>query len=131
MAGVPLIAIVDDDEAVRLATARLVRSIGYKAQPYASAVDFLQDYARRKPACLITDIQMPEMSGVELQEALNAAGESPPIIFITAFPNDAIRERVLAAGAFCFLSKPCDGDTIVRCVEDAVRSHRLGEETQT
>jgi FixJ family two-component response regulator len=122
MGKAPVIAIVDDDEAVRTATASLVRSIGYTARTYASAPDFLRDCATHEPSCLITDVQMPVMTGVELQQELVAAGRNLPIIFITAFPNEAVRQRVLAAGAFCFLSKPCDGDTIVRCVEDAIKS---------
>src|SRR3954454_17508553 len=106
MSEAPIIAIVDDDEAVRVATASLVRSIGYTARTYASGKDFLRSCAQEEPSCLISDVQMPEMSGPELQDELTAAGRRMPIIFITAFPDEALRRRVLAAGASCFLSKP-------------------------
>ena len=96
MCETPVIAIVDDDEAVRVATGSLVRSLGYTAETYASAGDFLRACAEREPACLITDVQMPGMSGVELQQSL------------------------IAAGASGFLQKPCDGDTIIRSLQRAL-----------
>jgi FixJ family two-component response regulator len=115
-----VVAIVDDDEAVRTATASLVRSLGYAVQTFASGPDFLTALDGGQPACLITDVQMPSMSGVELQQKLVENGRRFPIIFMTAFPSDTIRDRVMAAGAFCFLSKPSDGDTIIRCIESAL-----------
>ena len=117
-----VIAIVDDDEAVRVATGSLVRSLGYTAQTYASAGDFLRACAEQEPACLITDVQMPGMSGVELQQSLIAAGRRLPVIFVTGFPTESLRERVLAAGASGFLQKPCDGEVIIRCLQDALAS---------
>jgi FixJ family two-component response regulator len=120
MCETPVIAIVDDDEAVRVATGSLVRSLGYTAETYASAGDFLRACAEREPACLITDVQMPDMSGVELQQSLIAAGHHLPVIFVTAFPTESVRARVLAAGANGFLQKPCDGDTIIRSLQRAL-----------
>jgi FixJ family two-component response regulator len=117
-----VIAIVDDDEAVRVATGSLVRSLGYTAHTYASAGDFLRACAEQEPACLITDVQMPGMSGVELQQSLIAAGRRLPVIFVTGFPTESLRERVLAAGASGFLQKPCDGEVIIRCLQDALAS---------
>ncbi|GJD47431.1 Response regulator protein TodT [Methylobacterium crusticola] len=118
------IAIVDDDEAVRTATASLVRSLGYAARTYACARDFLEDAPARAADCVITDVQMPGMSGVELQQRLRAAGRSVPMIFVTAFPTDDLRRRVLEAGAAGFLAKPCDGDAIIHSLQGALEGHR-------
>jgi len=120
MAHPPIIAIVDDDHGVRTSLSSLVRSLGYDARSYASAVDFLADDRTDDPDCMIADIQMPEMSGDELQAALIAAGRRFPMIFMTAFPTRATRERVMAAGACCFLDKPADGDTIAHHLAEAV-----------
>jgi FixJ family two-component response regulator len=120
MTDVPVIAIVDDDAAVRASTASLVRSLGYATRTYCSGADFLGETSGAEPDCMIADIQMPEMDGPDLQEKLIAAGRRFPIIFMTAFPNDAVRARVMDAGAACFLLKPSDGDTIVAHIEDAL-----------
>lgn len=122
MVNIPVIAIVDDDEAVRTSLASLVRSIGYEASTYESGVDFLNRQSE-DPSCMIVDVQMPVMSGDELQARLVEAGRKFPIIFMTAFPTDAVRQRVLAAGAHCCLSKPTGGDEIIRCLEEAMAGH--------
>jgi FixJ family two-component response regulator len=108
------IAIVDDDDGVRAALAGLVRSLGYEVRSYGSATDFLEDETVGDPDCLIADIQMPRMRGDQLQAQLVAAGRRFPMIFMTAFPTEAIRARVMTAGAACFLEKPVDGATIAR-----------------
>jgi FixJ family two-component response regulator len=119
-----LISIIDDNESVRIATRSLVRSLGFAAHAFASAEDFLTSDSVNKSSCIITDIQMPGLSGVDLQRRLIDQGNNTSIIFITAFPDDAIRERVLEAGAVCLLTKPCDGQSLVRCIEIALqRSH--------
>ncbi|WP_339038786.1 response regulator [Bradyrhizobium symbiodeficiens] len=120
MAKTPVIAIVDDDEGVRTSLASLVRSIGYEAQAYASGMDFLQQAPGDDPACMIADVQMPVISGDELQARLVAAGRHFPIIFMTAFPSENVRQRVMAAGAHCYLGKPSSGDEIIRCLEEAL-----------
>ncbi len=120
MAQAPTIAIVDDDEGVRTSLASLLRSVGYRARTYGSAQEFLAERDAEAPACLIADVQMPTMTGDMLQKALLAAGRHFPIIFMTAFPTDEVRRRVMANGAHCFLSKPSDGDTIIRCIENAL-----------
>lgn len=120
MARPPTIAIVDDDEGVRTSLASLVRSLGYEARTYGSGREFLDETLEAEPACMIADIQMPAMTGDELQKSLNSAGRRFPIIFMTAFPTDIVRQRVMAGGAHCFLNKPSDGDTIIRCLEDAL-----------
>ena len=95
MAKTPVIAIVDDDEGVRTSLASLVRSLGYEARTYGSGGDFLHEPPGEDPACMIADIQMPVMTGDELQARLLAAGRRFPIIFMTAFPTEPIRQRVM------------------------------------
>ena len=113
----PLIAIVDDDESVRIGTTSLVRSFGYEVQTFGSAEDFLCSQERHDTSCLISDIQMPGLGGLELQQALAAENSPMPIIFITAYPDANIRQLALQAGAVGFLSKPFDGDTLMGCLE--------------
>src|SRR5262249_5803686 len=109
----PVISIIDDDPSVRKATDGLVRALGYRAETFASAEDFLQSGHIDDASCLITDVQMPGLSGVELQTMLNARGTRVPIIFITAFPEDRIRRCVLEAGAIGFLSKPFEESLLI------------------
>jgi FixJ family two-component response regulator len=122
MSGNPVIAIVDDDEAIRIATASLLRSFGYETRLFASAEDFLAAGMDTKAACLITDVQMPGVGGMELQRILCAKKCPMPVLFMTAYGNEAVRRRALDAGAFCFLEKPFDGDTIVRHLQNALNS---------
>jgi len=100
---VPVISIVDDDESFRRATTNFVRSLGYTAATFASAEEFLQADAAGRSDCLITDLQMPGMTGLELQTRLTAEGHRLPIIFISAFPEMKARAQALAAGAAAFL----------------------------
>jgi FixJ family two-component response regulator len=120
---VPVISIVDDDESVRVATQRLVRSLGFVAHTFASPEEFLQSPRLNDTSCLIADVQMPGMSGVELQSVLIARGNRTPMIFITAFPDEKIRTRALEAGAIGFLSKPFDGPTLIQCLDRALKGH--------
>jgi FixJ family two-component response regulator len=124
---VSVISIVDDDESVRTATNSLMRSLGFTAYTFASAEEFLRSLQLNDTSCLISDVQMPSMSGIELQRHLIARGHRTPIIFITAFPDESIQARALKAGAVCFLNKPVDGKTLLRCLEEALR--RLEGET--
>jgi FixJ family two-component response regulator len=116
----PVISIIDDDASVRGATHRLVKSLGYAAHAFASADDFLQSPHVNDTSCLIADVQMPGMSGLELQSVLIAKGCQVPIIFITAYPEDNIRAKALKAGAVCFLSKPFAGTVLVECIHTAL-----------
>ena len=125
MAEAPVIAIVDDDEGVRTTVASLIRSLGYQARTYGSGADFLQQPPGEDPACMIADIQMPRMTGDELQAKLVASGRSFPIIFMTAHPTEPVRKRVMAAGAYCYLGKPASGDEIIRHLEGALAGHAL------
>lgn len=115
------IAVLDDDEGVRVSLTSLIRSLGYRVRCYASPTEFLADVAAPEPDCMISDIQMPEMSGDQLQAALIVAGRSFPMIFMTAFPAPATRDRVLAAGARAFLVKPVSGDAIAHHLEAALQ----------
>ena len=121
-----MISIVDDDPSVREATKGLVRSLGYGAAAFASAEDFLQSDQVNDTACLITDVQMPGLSGVELQSRLIAQGNCTPIIFITAFPEQRIRTRALEAGAVGFLSKPFDEDRLIEYIHAALNGGKAG-----
>jgi FixJ family two-component response regulator len=118
----PLVSIVDDDESVREATRGLVRSLGLAAATFASAEEFLRSDRVGDTSCLITDVQMPGLSGVDLQSCLIAQGHRTPIIFITAFPEDSVRTRVLNAGAIGFLSKPFDEECLIDCLDLALKS---------
>jgi FixJ family two-component response regulator len=115
-----LISIVDDDESIRVATTGLIRSFGFVAQAFASAEEFLQSPALDETSCLISDIQMPGIDGLELQRRLASENRRTPIIFITAFPDARIRERALAGGAVCFLKKPFEGQVLIQCVDRAL-----------
>lgn len=114
-----LVCIIDDDESVRAATTCLVRSLGFSAHTFASAEEFLQSPYVQETFCLIVDVQMPRMSGLELQSRLRAKGLSTPIIFITAYPEERTKARALNAGAIGFLDKPFDSETLIRCLDIA------------
>ena len=120
MGQVPVISIIDDDASVRLATNRLVRSLGYITHAFASADEFLRSPQVNATSCVIADIHMPGMDGVQLQRHLRAQGSRLPIIFITAFPDESIRARALEGGAVCFLAKPFDATTLIKCLDDAL-----------
>jgi FixJ family two-component response regulator len=117
---VPVIAIVDDDESFRRATTSLVRSLGYGTAAFDSAEAFLKSGHVRNTDCLITDVQMPGMTGIELQDQLIAQGHRVPIIFITAFPEMKARAQALAAGAVGFLAKPFNDQGLIACLNEAL-----------
>jgi|SRR4029077_8898360 FixJ family two-component response regulator len=121
-----MIAIVDDDVSVRDATKHLIRSLGYAAATFASAEEYLQSDIIDGTSCLITDLRMPGMSGIELQERLIADGRRIPIIFITAFCDENIRRRTLRAGASGFLNKPFEDACLIRCLDKALKSDETG-----
>jgi FixJ family two-component response regulator len=120
LAETPIISVIDDDPSVRTATARLLRSMGFSVYAFASAQEFLSSPQLSETSCIIADVQMPGMSGVELQDHLIANGHKTSIIFITAFPHDRVREQAMNAGAVCFLSKPFDEARLLECVEQAL-----------
>jgi FixJ family two-component response regulator len=116
-----VISIIDDDESVRVATQSLLRSLGFTACTFASAADFLQSPRMNDTSCVIADVQMPGMSGVELQSLLIAQGRRTPMIFITAFHEESVRARAMKAGAIGFLNKPFSGQTLIECLEMALK----------
>jgi FixJ family two-component response regulator len=130
VAKVPVISIVDDDESVRESTGGLIRSLGYAAATFASAEDFLRSDRIHHTACLITDVQMPGLSGMELQGRLTAGGHRMPVIFVTAFPDERIRARALEAGACGFLSKPFSDDSLIGSLNRALGSRDGGDADQ-
>ncbi len=111
------VAIVDDDALVRGSVATLVRSLGLSAQAFPSAEDYLQASEAESFACLIADVQMPGISGLQLQQILAAKGSGPPVIMMTAYADDRTRTQALESGAVCFLEKPLDGDALIGCLE--------------
>src|ERR1700751_1245802 len=115
-----IISIVDDDRIVREALADLLRSLGYEATTFESAEDFLESRSLAQTSCLITDLHMPGLDGLELQSRLIAQGHQTPIIFVTAYPEEQFRKRAMNAGAVGFLSKPLIEDVLIHCVETAL-----------
>jgi FixJ family two-component response regulator len=120
----PLISVIDDDASFRIATDSLLRAHGYTVSTFASAAEFLRSPQFDETSCVIADVQMPAMSGIELQSLLRKQGRSVPFIFITAFPEEAVRVRALGDGAIGFLAKPFASPTLIRCVEAALGTHR-------
>ena len=120
MPEVPLISIVDDDGFVRESTRLLIRSLGYAAEAFVSAEEYLRSNRAADTACLISDIHMPGMNGADLQDRLIADGHRTPIIFVTAFPDESIRARVLKAGACGFLTKPFSDESLIECLDRAL-----------
>jgi FixJ family two-component response regulator len=116
----PVIAIVDDDESFRQAAISFIRSLGYSVAAFPSADAFLNSNAVENTDCLITDVQMPGMSGIELQSNLIAQGHRVPVIFVTAFPEMEARGRALRAGAIGFLGKPFADENLISCLNKAL-----------
>lgn len=127
MSSPPIVSIVDDDSSVRAATDNLVRSLGYVVHTFASAEEFLASPHLNDTSCVIADVQMPTMSGLELQACLLAQGCRMPFIFITAFALDDARMRALKAGATCFLAKPFSGEALINCLETALQGDSTGK----
>ncbi|WGD50359.1 response regulator [Bradyrhizobium sp. CB1650] len=123
---IPLISIVDDDDTVRAATESLVRSLGFETRAFASAASFLESSSPQETRCLILDVQMPNMSGIELQSRLSELGFEIPIIFITAYPDEAVRQRAMEAGAAAFLLKPFEvyGQRFIDCLFETLKQEK-------
>ena len=121
MSEAPLISIVDDDPLARDGIRELVESLGYEAITFTSAEHFLGSDVIAETTCLITDLQMPGLNGLELQEALRSQGYQTPVILITAYPNEKHRKRALDNGAVGFLSKPFEEETLIECLTAASR----------
>ncbi len=116
----PLVAVVDDDAAIRTGLSSLLRSSGYAVRLCSSAEDFLETLSETVPSCVITDIQMPGISGLELQSVLRVEYGAMPVLVMTAFPEPAARERALVAGAIGFLSKPFEVEEVLAPLRRAI-----------
>ena len=120
----PTVAIVDDDESVRDTTKDLLDSAGLSAATFDSAESFLQAKNVRTIRCLVADMRMPGMTGLELHGHLAAAGTPIPTILITAYPDERVRSRALSTGVICFLAKPFSAEDLLTCIETALRVDR-------
>ncbi len=127
MTTVPLISVIDDDESIRTAIYNLLRSLGYIVHVFPSAEAFLESPQLRNTWCVIADVRMPGMSGIELQFRLRSEGNQVPFLFVTAVPDESVRARALEYGAICFLTKPFDEDSLVACLGKALARHIGGE----
>ena len=117
-----LVSVADDDQFCRESMARLMRSLGYTVEAFASAADFLASPRLAETACLIADVHMPAMTGIELYRHLLDAGHAIPTILVTAYPNDADRARALNDGVVCYLRKPVAEQHLTRCLRFALTS---------
>ena len=128
MAERTLISVVEDDQPFRESMRKLMASLGYTVEAFPSAADFLASPLLPATACLVTDVQMPGMTGVELYRHLADAGHRIPTIFVTAYPDEMTRNRAFKDGVVCFLSKPVDDDHLERCLRSALDSSKPQQE---
>ena len=124
-----VISVIDDDASVRTGTNNLLSSHGYLVHTFASAEEFLQSIHLHDSSCVIADVQMPAMSGLDLLTHMRAQGHNAPFIFITAFPEESARDRALKAGAIGFLAKPFAAPDLIKCVETALTERRGGADS--
>ena len=124
MSTLSTISVIDDDASMRAATNNLLSSHGYLVRTFASAEEFLQSPQLHDCACVVADVQMPGMSGLDLLTYMRAQGYVAPVIFITAFPEESVRASALKAGAICLLAKPFAAPALIGCVETAL--HQAG-----
>jgi FixJ family two-component response regulator len=117
-----VIGIVDDDESVRDSISSLLRSAGYKTESFESAEAYLNSERASEPNCLLLDVRMPGLSGLQLQSELNHQKVSIPVIFITAHPDEQVRERALSEGAVAVLGKPFNDEVLLGAIDSAVGS---------
>src|SRR5262245_23528471 len=117
-----LISIVEDDELFRESMRKLMTVLGYTVETFAAAADFLASPLLPATACLVSDVQMPRMPGVELHRRLVDAGYAIPTILVTAYPDEGVRRRALEDGVLCYLCKPVDDDHLERCLRSALGS---------
>ena len=124
----PLISIVEDDQPFRESMRKLVRALGYTVEAFPSAADFLASPLLPETACLVTDVQMPGMTGVELHRHLIDAGYAIPTIVVTAYPDEVVRKSALNGGVVCYLCKPVDDEHLERCLRSALESGKPRQE---
>jgi FixJ family two-component response regulator len=119
-----LVSVVEDDQFFRESMRRLMRSLGYSVEVFSSAVDFLASPHRAKTTCLIADVQMPGMTGLDLHRSIVDTGHPIPTILVTAFPNDIDRARAMSEGVVCYLGKPLDEKRLRECLQEALGSEK-------
>jgi FixJ family two-component response regulator len=117
-----MIAVLDDEDSVRNAVVRVLRASGFSARGFASGDEFLRIWQFDRPDCLVLDLQMPDMSGTEVQQALNAAGAKLPVIIVTAHDSPRIREESMRLGAVAYLCKPVDIGELLQAVRPVAAS---------
>jgi FixJ family two-component response regulator len=122
-----LISVVEDDQPFRDSMKKLVTLLGYTVEAFPSAADFLASPFLTTTACLVSDVQMPGMTGVELHGHLIDAGYAIPTILVTAYPDEVVRRRALRNGVVCYLCKPVDDDHLERCLRSALESGKPDE----
>jgi FixJ family two-component response regulator len=122
MARSPLISVIEDDEPFRESMRKLMTSLGYAVETFPSAADFLASPLLGETACLVSDVQMPGMTGVELHRYLVEAGHRIPTILVTAYPEESARSRALKDGVVCYLCKPVDDEHLERCISSALKA---------
>jgi FixJ family two-component response regulator len=127
----PLVFIVDDDASVRKSLARLVRAAGFDVETFASARDFLARPRYDGPSCLVLDVRMPGLTGLDLQEALATAGRRLPVVFITGHPDVWAQVKAMKGGAIDFLSKPVNDQDLLDAIERAVTKTRRAQHDET
>lgn len=115
-----LVSVVEDDRFFRDSMRRLMRSLGYNVEAFPSAADFLASPRLAETACLIADVHMPAMSGIDLHRHLIDTGRAIPTILMTAYPNDFDRDRALSNGVICYLRKPVDEQNLMQCLGTAL-----------
>ncbi len=128
MAKTSLVSVVEDDRYFRDSMRRLMRSLGYNVEAFPSAANFLASPRLIETTCLVADVHMPAMTGVELYKHLIEAGYTIPTILVTAYPDDVERARALNDGVVCYLRKPVDEQHLIRCLRAALESGEPGEE---
>lgn len=126
MSVASVISVLDDDPYVRAAINNLLESRGYIVRTFASAEEFLRSTDSNDTSCVIADVQMPMLTGIDLLTQMRAQGSDTPFIFVTAFPDESVRVRALQAGAICFLAKPFAVADLMQCLERALAA---GDET--
>lgn len=123
-----LISVVEDDQPFRESMRKLMTALGYPVEAFPSAADFLASPYVTQTACLVTDVQMPGMTGIELHRHLINVGHRIPTILVTAYPDELTRSRVLRDGVACYLSKPVDDEHLERCLRSALESRKPHKE---
>jgi FixJ family two-component response regulator len=121
----PLIAIVDDDESMRDTTRDLLESAGFSAATFASAARLLKSRRLHRVSCLIADVRMPRMTGLELHQHLAASNHPVPTILMTAYPDERVRAQAMKANIVCYLAKPFEAEELLNCVRRAIHGHEF------